>query len=189
MTATTINEMTGETSTSESMWSFFYPDEVKQLLTPILARNGYSKTADEYPSVDYFLSTLEFQYWHHIKRIPWAIIFYPEEYPLLGHLLSIRPDPDSIKASAYSLFLRNSTIHRSKSVAPPLSFVSIFSKAALETTAASGSPLVSGVFDDLQTVEADGCWVHFADSLDPGWVASSAKTNDLLFSKITGIEL
>jgi hypothetical protein len=188
VTMTTINETTGETSARDSVW-YFFPDEVKQLLAPILARHGFSESLDEFPSADYFLGRIELACRNQLRRVPWAVVFFPEEYPLLGHLLSIRPDPESLKASAYSLLLPNNCPDRRKGIAPPLSFVLIASKDALRTTAASGSPLVTGVFESLRDLEADGCWVHFANPIDPAWVASAAKTNDLLFSTITGIAL
>ena len=185
VTMTTIHETTSETSARDSLW-YFFPDEVKQLLAPILGRHGYSESLDEFPSADYFLERIETACRNQLRGAPWAVVFYPKEYPLLGHLLSIRPDPESLKASAYSLLLPNNGPDRRKGIAPPLSFVFVASKDALETTAASGLLLVTGVFESLRNLEADGCWVHFANPIDPAWVASTAKKNDILFSTITG---
>lgn len=167
---------------------YFFPEEVKQRLEPILTPYGYTGVPDEYPNVDSFLSRVEFACRYQLKRTPWAIVFYPEEYPLLGHLMSVRANSQDIRCSSYSIMHRDAKpFDPSIRVAPPMSVLWILSKKALEEVAASRSPVIAGVFENLRKLQEDGSWVHFADPIDPTWVASAAATNSELFFQYSGV--
>ena len=49
MNMTVIDEETGETRSSKQDDWYIFPDEVRESLTPILARHGYAQTLDEHP--------------------------------------------------------------------------------------------------------------------------------------------
>lgn len=187
MSATTINEATGEASVRHMTW-YMLPEEVRQRLEPMLTPYGYTGDPDEYPNADSFLSRVEFACRYQLKRPPWLIVFYPEEYPLLGHLMSVRANSQDIRCSAYSIMRRDAKpFDPSVRIAPPMSVLWILSKKALEEVAASRSPVIAGVFESLRELPEDGSWVHFADPIDPAWVASAATADSELFFRYSGI--
>ena len=182
MSSTIMNEKTGETTKGPSPNWYFFPDEVTEHLTPILARYGYSANPDEFPGTSDFLSRVEFAIRYQFKKTPWVIVFYPQEYPLSGYIPLIRKDPESIKASAYSVMLPGKGSYDPEGTgAPPLSVLWIFSKEALFEAADSMSPAIMGIYESLKTLPEQGTWVHFAEPIDPDWVSEAAKQNDELF--------
>lgn len=159
-----------------------FPDEIEQSLKAIIEPYGYATDEDDQdPNVRSMLRRVEQAIRHQFDRIPWAIVFYPQEYPLSGHLLSIRPS-DEIKFSAYSVIHPDCNAYDPKvQGAPPLSLLWIFTKEALIKAAESNSPLIADVHETLKDAPEDGHWTMLADPLDPDWVAEAKKSNSTLF--------
>jgi hypothetical protein len=181
MQRTAINEAT-MTATKDLVTWMIFPPEVEIRLRTVLAPYGYEIDSDEAPDVHFFLSRIEDSCRSQFHRMPWAIVFYPKEYPLSGHFLSIRTNADDMRFSAYSL-LRDRDLHFDPAIdgAPPFSFLWIFSKSALEETAKYNSPLLKDVWLTLADKSANSSWVAFPGALDSHWVDEVAKTNEELF--------
>lgn len=162
-------------------WIIF-PDEIEQSLTTIIEPYGYATDEDDQrPNVRGMLRRVEGAIRNQFDSIPWAIVFYPKEYPLSGHLLSIRPS-DEIKFSAYSVIHPDCNAYDPSVLgAPPLSLLWIFTKEALIKAAESNSPLIADVYETLKDAPADGHWTMLADPLDTDWVAEAEKSNSKLF--------
>ena len=184
MIKTTIDEGTGETlSTEQDDW-YIFPDEVRVALTPILARHGYAEKLGEFPDADWLLSRVEFESRYKVRRRPWVLVFFADEYPILGHVVSHRSDSNLIKGSGYSLIRPGEAEYDpSTGIAPPVSMLWIFSKQALEEAAASGSMLFVGLLEELSHLDETESWIHFADPLSPDWVSKqSAIDNEFFFN-------
>lgn len=162
-------------------WIFF-PEEIEQRLKKIIEPYGYAtEDDDQLPNVRSMLSRVEKTIRYQLPCIPWAVVFYPQEYPLSGHLLSIRSS-DEIKFSAYSVIHPDCNAYDPNVLgAPPLSLLWIATKEALIKAAESNSALITGVFETLRDAPADGHWTMLADPLDPDWVAVAEKSNSELF--------
>lgn len=164
-----------------STWIIF-PEEIEQRLKKIIEPYGYATDDnDRRPTVRSMLRRVEKTIRYQLPCIPWAVVFYPQEYPLSGHLLSIRPS-DEIKFSAYSVIHPNCNAYDPNVLgAPPLSLLWIITKDAMIKAVESNSPLITGVFETLKDAPADGHWTMLADPLDPDWVAEAEKSNSTLF--------
>lgn len=162
-------------------WIFF-PEEIEQSLKKVIEPYGYATDDDDQrPNVRSMLGRVEKAIRHQFDSIPWAIVFYPQEYRLSGHLLSIRPS-DEIKFSAYSVIHPDCNAYDHTVLgAPPLSLLWIFNKDVMLKVAESKSPLITGVFETLKDAPEDGNWVMLADPLNSDWVAEAEKSNSELF--------
>lgn len=93
-----------------------------------------------------------------------------------------------MRFSAYSL-LRDRNVRFEPAVdgAPPLSFLCIFTKSALEEATKHNSPLLVDAWQTLAEKSAESSWVVFPETLDSHWVDEVAKTNaELFFQHIGG---
>lgn len=184
MVKTTIDERSGKTlSTDQDDW-YIFPDDVRVVLTPILARHGYAQKLGEFPDADWFLSKIEFESRYKVRRKPWVLVLFADEYPLMGHVVSNRSNSDLIRGSGYSIIRPGEASYDpSKGIAPPVSMLWIFSKQALVEAAASGSILFVELLAELSGLDDTEIWVHFADPLNQDWVSKeSAIDNELFFN-------
>ena len=173
--------------TSALTW-FVFPEEVTERMEAVLNPYGYERDSDKFPDAEHFLGQIELMCRDEHNRNPYAIIFYPAEYPLAGHLLSIRPNRD-IRFSSYSLCHPHKTEPYDPAISgpPPVSFVLVFSKAALADAAATKSLLLKDAWSLLAEKSESDSWIVITDPLDPVWVQERAKESDELFFDITGI--
>jgi hypothetical protein len=147
-------------------------------MADILIPYGYQNDSDVLPDAEHFLGQIEYMCRDEAGRNPWAIIFYAAEYPLAGHLLSIRPNRD-LRFSNYSIC--HPHLQEPDDAGPPLlSMVFVFSKGALKEAAVTGSPLLKEASDLLADKPECGTWVVIADPLDPSWVQATANESDEL---------
>lgn len=160
----------------------FFPEEIEQRLKKIIEPYGYATDdKDQRPSVRSMLRRVEKAIRHQFDSIPWAIVFYTQEYRLSGHLLAIRAS-EEIRFSAYSVIHPDSNAYDPNILgAPPLSLLWIATKEAMIKTAESNSPLITGIFETLRDAPEDGHWTMLADPLDPDWVSEAEKSNSTLF--------
>lgn len=190
MTAETVSGKGVTVEIREKTWLGF-PKEVEEKLEVILKPYGYEPDSDEAkaPGADTFLLYVE-QMFEEGGRVPWAIIFYPEEYPeAVGeHLLSIRPNRD-MRYSGYSCFPSFTAEPRTpvNEDRPPLSIIFAFSKSALMASAASNSPLLRDALTLLADKPESENWVVIADSLDPAEVQAIC-SNGLDVMSTSGIQ-
>jgi len=186
MIRTEINEATMETKVHHDTWIIF-PPEVELRLRTIMTPYGYNSESDDGAHVRFFLSRIEFSCRLEFRRMPWAMVFYPREYPLSGHFLSIRTNADDMRFSNYSLLRdRNQRFDPAIDGVPPLSFLWIFSKSGLEEAAKHNSPLLEDVWRTLANKSAESSWVAFPEALDSHWVDEVAKTNSEMFFQHVG---
>lgn len=143
MTREVINAA-GDTVDKSSVSWIMFPQEVEERMEVILRPYGYESDSDEFPDAGAFLLQIEYICRNEAQRIPWAIIFFTEEYPLAGHLLSIRPNRD-IRFSSYSLVHphQDEPYDPANDGPPPVSTIFTFSKSALMDAAATNSPLLN----------------------------------------------
>ena len=166
-----------------STWMIF-PEEVESSLAQIIEPYVNTTDMDAVSIAKRIISKIEMSCRYHWKRIPWATVFFPQQYPLSGHLLNIRSSQD-VCFSAYSVIELNQYDHNVLG-APPLSILWFFNKESLLKAAEKGSPMLAGIYEALHDADEDGCWTMIADQLDPEWVAEAAKTNSALFFQAVG---
>lgn len=173
MTRIVTDGVRDKVETDTSMW-FVFPEEVQEKMIDILKPYGYEQDSDKGPDAEHFLGTIEFIF--EPGHYPWAIIFLSAEYPLGGHLLSIRPNRD-IRYSNYSRCHPHNDEPFEIAIdgQPPVSFINVFSKAALRDAAATSSLLLMDAWSVLSDKPESGNWVVIADPLDPAWVQATAK--------------
>jgi hypothetical protein len=184
MTMKSINESTNVVESENCSTWMIFPEEVEESLACII--KPYVDTSDsEAESIaSRILSKIEMSCRSQFGRIPWAIVFFPKEYPLSGHLLNIRSSLD-VRFSAYSV-IEMKQYDPNVLGAPPLSILWFFTKESLLKTAERKSPMLAGIYEAMRDVDEDGCWTMIADPLDPEWVANAAKTNSALFFQAVG---
>ena len=164
---------------------YFFPEEVQKWLGPVLLPFGYDAGSGK--DAGGFLLEIEYMF-RKVDSVsfPWAIVFMPEEYPLAGHLMSIRPNMD-IRFSCYSLIWPGAydNYDLAGNGPPKVSMIFAFSKSALQHAASNGSPLLQDAWNLLSDRAEDCRWVVLADPLDDDWVQDVAKTSDELFFALT----
>ena len=111
---------------------------------------------------------------------PWALLFFPEEYPLAGHVLSIRDDPLDLLFDYYSR--DDSTFIRDGSMVPLLSYISVRSKHILEK-AAQQLPLFDSSWQALKDRNEFRHWIHIADPPPKDWLAEAQAKDPALFAR------
>jgi len=170
--------------TSSLTWLVF-PDAVEDRMADILLPFGYDPSADDRPDAEHFLGQIEYMCRDESGRYPWAIIFFVTDYPLAGHLLSIRPSRD-IRFANYSMFDPRRPVQDDSAgaSAPPLSILFVFTMAALMIAAKTDSPLLQDAASLLADKPENESWVVIADPLDPTWVQQMASENDALFFQL-----
>ncbi len=112
--------------------------------------------------------------------IPWAMIAYPKEYRLGGHLCSIRSRKEAVTFSGYSVKPGHKV---DQDGVPPLSFIEFHNKRELKNLA-SLSQLLIIPWKLLSDKDEEGNWICFANPLPEDWVAMTEKGDDELFMKI-----
>jgi hypothetical protein len=172
ITSTTINDTTGAKLDIHTTPWLSFPQELEVLMSAILKPYGYNP--EGFPDSVEFFFQIEDVCRNTQAGVPWAIIFFPEEYPLTEHLLSIRPNRD-IKFSAYSIIHPMGQYDPEVDGAPPLSIIFVHSKAALMRAAATNSPLLKDAWALLGEKDENGNWVVIADHLDSDWVYDVSK--------------
>ncbi len=181
-------DSTGTTIATRSEDWYSFPEEVQKWLGPVLLPFGYETGSGK--DAGSFLLEIEYMFRkENSVSFPWAIVFMSEEYPLAGHLMSIRPSMD-IRFSCYSLIWPGAYDNYDVAVdgPPKVSIVFVFSKLAVQHGAASGSPLLQNVCNILSDKAEDCRWVVLADPLNDEWVRNVAKTSDELFFTLANID-
>ena len=98
----------------------------------------------------------------------WAIIYFPEELPVAGHVASVRKLKMRMPVTYYSrgpVFVAGNELS-----VRPISTVFVPSKAVLADVAPK-SPLLAPAWEALKEKDAAEHWICIADSPDPEWVA------------------
>ena len=158
-----IDEATGNREASCITW-YLFPKELNLVLEPILAHFDYSGKPDDYPNAESFLGRVEFAIRHQQKRRPWAIIIFPTEYPLMGHMLSVRKHPDDFLGSSFTVVHPSSPpFDVSTGRAPPLSFMWVYSKMAFEIAAKNLPQLFGRIWDELRDCDDGWCDVTIGE--------------------------
>lgn len=126
-----------------------------------------------------WINRLEVNY-RYKHPIPWAMIAYPKEYRLGGHLCSIRSSKKAVAFSGYSV--KPGHIVDQDGV-PSLSFIEFRNKRELKNLA-SLSQLLYIPWKLLSDKDEESHWICFADLLPEDWVAMTEKGDDDLFMKL-----
>ena len=183
-----VIDSTGTTKSTRSADWYFFTEEVEKWLGQVLLPFGYETGSGK--DAGGFLLEIEYMFRKvDSESFPWAIVFLPEEYPLAGHLMSIRPNMD-IRFSCYSLIWPGAYDNYDVAIngPPKVSMIFVFSKSALQHVASSGSPLLKDAWDILSDKAEDCRWALLADVLDDDWVQDMAKTNDELFFSLANTD-
>lgn len=158
----TVNNQGLSVESPSASWLIF-TEEVHEIMQEVLLKFNYDSNS--------LFAAIESKCRFSFKRMPWAVVFYRDEYPLAGHMMSIRNNPDDIKFSSYSLARdKVSSFDPSADAIPPLSFLWIFSKESLHQAALSGSHLLEDVWKSLSDKSIEKSWVVISEKLDPSWV-------------------
>ena len=182
MIKTVTDERTGETLSSEQDDWYIFPGIIRKPLSSRETRHGYAQTLGEFPDAHWFLSKVESEIRYKVRRKPWVLVLYADEYPIMGHIVSNRSNSELIRGSGYSVIRPGQARYDpSSGIAPPVSMLWIFSRQALEDAAASGSILFSGLLAELSELDETESWVHFADPMNHDWVSKQSATDNELF--------
>ena len=98
-------DASGETAEAEAVTWYSFPQEAEDQLREILASCMPGSDDEEGLDASNVLIDVEYSFRENGTTFPWAIIFYPKEYPVAGHVLAVRPNRD-IRFFCYSLMDR-----------------------------------------------------------------------------------
>ena len=154
------------------------------------SRNGFELQSEAEEKWDEILKKYKRNSWEMVGNlnisfrnsslgVPWAIIVFPEEYRLSGHLLSIRTSNDDFSFSAYSI---RSGYSIQKNGIPPVSMIFMYRRPALEQ-AALKSPMLLSAWKILENLPETRNWFCISDSPSADWIAKAEKDDDILFKK------
>ena len=176
----------GAVKVSEELHWYAFPREIEDKLSLILRESRYGASLDEAPDANAFLLDLEYSIRDSDTPFPWAIVFFPKEYALGGHLLFIRSNRD-IRFSCYSLMdkVNAAAFDPANDGAPPMSIVYIFSKASILHRKVADSPIMKEACDALAGKPEDRRWAVIVDPIDENWAREAAKTNDEMYRKFS----
>ena len=107
-------------------------------------------------------------------KVPWAIIAFPQEYPVFEHLCSIRADRESLASSSYCYLDRPK---RSDEI-PLVSMIFARDITSLAEAVSTKSPLLIGAWSCLQDKATDRHWLFLAEELPCDWVKEQQQDND-----------
>jgi len=176
-----IQELTGHRETSQVTW-YQFPKQLSPAIQPILNRFGYADRLDDYPNVESFLRGVETVMRSQESRCPWAVIILPDEYPVMGHLLSFRKHPNDFLASSFSIM--NPLVQPfdvSDGCAPTLSVLWIFTKDALKVVAKGLPSLFGRMWGELCDCDEQSVWAYIADPFNEHCVDEVRGTDEQLF--------
>ena len=109
--------------------------------------------------------------------IPWAMIALDREYNLAGHFCSIRVDKTKMPFTCYSSQPGKRLDY------PPISFILIFQKDALEETAAK-SVFLKSAWEMLKDKDETRHWLCFMDPPPVEWVRQHEKNDKELYVRL-----
>lgn len=112
---------------------------------------------------------------------PWAMIAFPSEYRLAGHLFSIRQKPQDFSFSAYSL--KDGMHSVEEEGPPPVSIVFFRDKTALKKAAAR-SELFSDAWKLLKDKEHEQKWFVVSEPPKKEWLSVTSEEDDELFMSL-----
>jgi len=141
---------------------YWLPDEAEELLRPILARYSQSPL--------FYFDKINFGQ----PPAPWAFVCLDREYPLAGHIATVRPPDAGIFFVPYT---RPPPEPLPEDFIPAVGVLVLDSKRGLERAAAA-SPLFSAAWKALLSCPADRCWLVLLAPLPEEWVATAAQGND-----------
>ncbi len=108
---------------------------------------------------------------------PWAIVMFPDEYPIAGHIMVVRGNREDVLFTAYGAKGRGEPQHWKKqlplfeSALPPVSVLLIRAKEDFERIV-EYSPVFRKVWKVLEDMGESRHWLYLADSLDSALVES-----------------
>lgn len=148
----------------DDTWSLF-PGEAEEAIDRILEPYGSNSTR----FVISFNATVQDLCWR-----PWALILFDREYPLAGHLVTIRRDRRSILFAPYSEVPQP----KPEGFIPAVGYVLVKTPGVLAEAAASGSPMFAEACSLLKSKPDDRHWICLPDPLPPEWVQQTSLNDD-----------
>ena len=114
----------------------------------------------------------------------WALIFFTEEYPLAGHVASLRGGMWNVAMAPYTP-VRVGPPGGPPPGAPAVGLVSVRKKAILRTLA-ERSPLFRSAWEALKSKADDRRWICLSDAPPAEWVAATAPGDGALLEEHRG---
>jgi hypothetical protein len=108
---------------------------------------------------------------------PWAVITFPAEYRLAGHLLARQPAGGGLYFTAYSA---RSGYSVQAAGPPPVSVVLVARKSLLQALAGQ-TELLAGAWFALRDRSEAAHWLCLADAPPAGWLEAMSAGDDELF--------
>lgn len=179
-------DASGPTAETEAVTWYSFPKEVKDQLSEILSCCMPGTDDEEALDAGNVLLDVEYSFRESGTPFPWAIVFYPKEYPVAGHVLAVRPNRD-IRFFCYSLMDRQrfNAFDPAVQGAPPMSIAYMYSKSALMHSKVADSPIFRQASEILADKAEDRHWVVFVDPLDEHWIQQARATNVQLFRELS----
>lgn len=108
---------------------------------------------------------------------PWAIIAFPEDYPLLGYLLSIRGQRNDFRITGYQI---SPDYVPSRDGNAPVGIVFVASKKILDDLAEK-SPLFVSAWQELKDKSELKAWFCLSNPPPADWLKKQIKEDEQLF--------
>lgn len=183
---TLLDKATRRMEETSTVNVYSFPGELNEKVKEFIGPFAFEEN-DGDAGAESFLSRLDRVTATQFDAAPWAIILFPREYRLAGHLREVRSNTTDIRLSFYSALHPNFPgLAEAGLDVPPLSMLWVFEKEALMLSAASGSPLLKDAWNGLKTASVEKNWVYVADDLDPAWVSTQQECNTSLFMRHMG---
>lgn len=158
--------------TEESRLGFELDSDSEEKWEEILERYGRNSWE--------MVGNLQISFRQSPEGFPWAIIAFPQEFRLAGHLLSLRAGGKDFSFSGYSVRSK----HSLQDSAPPVSMIFVYGKKSLEKLAKE-SPLLHPAWKALKEMPEDENWFCISDLPSSSWLANAEGNDDDLFTQYT----
>lgn len=135
---------------------------------PILAR--HHKTGKE--MAPYLVSTLQER-----NYSPWAIVAFPDDYPILGYLFSIREQRNDFRITGYGIMPGYTP---SRDGNKPVGIIFVGSKQVMAELAKK-SPMFVSAWEELKDKPEYQVWFCLSDAPPADWLEKQIKEDERLF--------
>ena len=110
---------------------------------------------------------------------PWAIVIFPSEYALAGHITDVRGVRENVQMSSFS-HIYNYLEQIPPPDVPMVSMLFVRKKGVFSALAAR-SPLFAAAWELLKDKSHQTPWMCFSESPDVGWLASNENVGDQIY--------
>jgi len=152
-----------------------------RVITPYLPPTGernLSQVLDSFAmETDEFMQGLKYMI-SSCDQYPWAIMAFPKEYKLAGHIYSRRIDPEDPQFSSYTLIREGGGRPMDK---PPSCSIMVFYNKSAASNMKERGHLFQTCWSCVRGLPEDRSWLILAPALDQNWVSKTEEGDAALF--------